>query len=220
MFIRQTYANPKSDVFAIVYGSRQASFIISISSKYLTGRFSPQETSVRVFVQHPLSLTSHTYNFEKGTQSWRVYLSNCTCPGISTMWPWCVLYHNARLFCYPDRFFYALVRVDHVLCGKFSHQIAPGLVLTKIFAALLSFRMSCQPGYQRVPAFAVSTLLISDSLSPNLSILRCRWLPLITALWGIVMTLMGLVKSYPQLVGARICLGVCEAGLFPGVVYL
>ncbi|TFY59400.1 hypothetical protein EVJ58_g5799 [Rhodofomes roseus] len=31
-------------------------------------------------------------------------------------------------------------------------------------------------------------------------------------------TLMGLVKTYPQLVGARVCLGVAEAGLFPGVV--
>ena len=25
--------------------------------------------------------------------------------------------------------------------------------------------------------------------------------------------------SYPQLVGARICLGIAEAGLFPGAVY-
>jgi hypothetical protein len=51
------------------------------------------------------------------------------------------------------------------------------------------------------------------------------------------MTLMGLVKkcvntifhvqipytdvfdSYPQLVGARLCLGAAEAGLFPGVAY-
>lgn len=50
-------------------------------------------------------------------------------------------------------------------------------------------------------------------------------------------TLMGLVKrfvqrtgaihqsdkrdaiSYPQLVGTRVCLGITEAGLFPGVVY-
>ncbi|PPQ94104.1 hypothetical protein CVT25_009255 [Psilocybe cyanescens] len=45
------------------------------------------------------------------------------------------------------------------------------------------------------------------------------WLPGITVAWGIVMTLMGLVKNYPQLVGARVCLGVAEAGLFPGVVY-
>ncbi|KAI0043339.1 MFS general substrate transporter [Auriscalpium vulgare] len=46
-----------------------------------------------------------------------------------------------------------------------------------------------------------------------------RWLPAITMVWGTVMTLMGLVKTYPQLVGVRVCLGVAEAGLFPGVVY-
>ncbi|KAH9914907.1 MFS general substrate transporter [Epithele typhae] len=50
-----------------------------------------------------------------------------------------------------------------------------------------------------------------------------RWLPGITVVWGLIMTLMGLVKKqvyyYPQLVGARVCLGVAEAGLFPGVVY-
>ncbi|KAF7357748.1 hypothetical protein MVEN_00820700 [Mycena venus] len=49
--------------------------------------------------------------------------------------------------------------------------------------------------------------------------LPSRWLPGITVVWGIIMTLMGLVKTYPQLVGVRICLGVAEAGLFPGVVY-
>ncbi|KZT26010.1 MFS general substrate transporter [Neolentinus lepideus HHB14362 ss-1] len=46
-----------------------------------------------------------------------------------------------------------------------------------------------------------------------------RWLPGITITWGIIMTLMGLVKTYQQLVGVRVCLGVAEAGLFPGVVY-
>ncbi|KAG7443263.1 MFS general substrate transporter [Guyanagaster necrorhizus] len=46
-----------------------------------------------------------------------------------------------------------------------------------------------------------------------------RWLPVITVVWGIIMTLMGLVKNYPQLVGVRVCLGVAEAGFFPGVVY-
>ncbi|KAF9234650.1 MFS general substrate transporter [Melanogaster broomeanus] len=46
-----------------------------------------------------------------------------------------------------------------------------------------------------------------------------RWLPGIMVLWGTVMTLMGLVKTYPQLVGVRVCLGIAEAGLFPGVVY-
>ncbi|KIJ14065.1 hypothetical protein PAXINDRAFT_13182 [Paxillus involutus ATCC 200175] len=46
-----------------------------------------------------------------------------------------------------------------------------------------------------------------------------RWLPGITVLSGIVMTLMGFVKTYPQLVGARVCLGVAEAGFLPGVAY-
>lgn len=46
-----------------------------------------------------------------------------------------------------------------------------------------------------------------------------RWLPGITLAWGVIMTLMGLVKTYPQLVGVRILLGIAEAGLFPGVVY-
>ncbi|TFK52785.1 MFS general substrate transporter [Heliocybe sulcata] len=46
-----------------------------------------------------------------------------------------------------------------------------------------------------------------------------RWLPGITITWGIIMTLMGLIKSYQQLVGIRICLGIAEAGLFPGVIY-
>ncbi|OCH85119.1 MFS general substrate transporter [Obba rivulosa] len=46
-----------------------------------------------------------------------------------------------------------------------------------------------------------------------------KWLPGITLVWGIFMTLMGLVKSFPQLVGLRVLLGVTEAGLFPGVVY-
>ncbi|KAJ7733611.1 MFS general substrate transporter [Mycena olivaceomarginata] len=42
-----------------------------------------------------------------------------------------------------------------------------------------------------------------------------KWLPGIAVVWGTVMTLMGLVKTYPQLVGVRVCLGVAEAGLFP-----
>ncbi|KAF8503070.1 MFS general substrate transporter [Gautieria morchelliformis] len=46
-----------------------------------------------------------------------------------------------------------------------------------------------------------------------------RWLPGITLGWGIVMTVMGLVKTFPQLICTRIFLGAFEAGLFPGVVY-
>ncbi|KZS90617.1 MFS general substrate transporter [Sistotremastrum niveocremeum HHB9708] len=46
-----------------------------------------------------------------------------------------------------------------------------------------------------------------------------RWIPFLAVLWGIVMTLMGLVKTYHQLVAVRACLGIAEAGLFPGVIY-
>lgn len=35
--------------------------------------------------------------------------------------------------------------------------------------------------------------------------------------WGIVMTLMGIVKDYKGLLISRIFLGLTEAGLFPGV---
>ncbi|XP_006457076.1 hypothetical protein AGABI2DRAFT_188790 [Agaricus bisporus var. bisporus H97] len=46
-----------------------------------------------------------------------------------------------------------------------------------------------------------------------------RWLPGIAVVWGIIMTTMGLVTNYPQLVAVRFLLGTAEAGLFPGVVY-
>ncbi|KAI9068188.1 MFS general substrate transporter [Trametes sanguinea] len=46
-----------------------------------------------------------------------------------------------------------------------------------------------------------------------------KWLPGITLAWGIIAACMGLVKTYPQLLGVRICLGLAEAGLPPGVFY-
>ncbi|KAI6100921.1 MFS general substrate transporter [Pisolithus croceorrhizus] len=46
-----------------------------------------------------------------------------------------------------------------------------------------------------------------------------KWLPGIMFAWGIIMTFMGLVKSYPQLAGMRFLLGVAEAGFYPGVVF-
>ncbi|KKY16812.1 putative high-affinity nicotinic acid transporter [Phaeomoniella chlamydospora] len=62
-------------------------------------------------------------------------------------------------------------------------------------------------------AFEVPSNIILKRLRPSI------WLPTIMVAWGIVMTLMGLVKSYSGLLTARIFLGVAEAGLFPGVVY-
>ncbi|KIJ14029.1 hypothetical protein PAXINDRAFT_13148 [Paxillus involutus ATCC 200175] len=57
---------------------------------------------------------------------------------------------------------------------------------------------------------------------PNLAIqvIRpSRWLPGIVITWGLVMMLMGFVRTYTQLVGVRVCLGAAEAGFYPGVAY-
>jgi MFS family permease len=37
--------------------------------------------------------------------------------------------------------------------------------------------------------------------------------------WGIVVTLMGVVQNYHGLLVARLFLGIAEAGLYPGVTY-
>lgn len=60
-------------------------------------------------------------------------------------------------------------------------------------------------------AFEVPSNLMLKKLRPS------RWLPTIMVAWGIVMTLMGIVRSYRGLLATRIFLGVAEAGLFPGV---
>ncbi|KAH8113521.1 MFS general substrate transporter [Phellopilus nigrolimitatus] len=46
------------------------------------------------------------------------------------------------------------------------------------------------------------------------------WLPFITLLWGIVSVCQGLVKNQAGLFGIRFLLGITEAGLFPGVIYV
>ncbi|KAM3514399.1 hypothetical protein MY11210_001953 [Beauveria gryllotalpidicola] len=61
--------------------------------------------------------------------------------------------------------------------------------------------------------FEVPSNLMLKKLRPS------RWLPSIMVAWGVVTTLMGIVRSYHGLLTARIFLGVAEAGLFPGVAY-
>ncbi|KII85929.1 hypothetical protein PLICRDRAFT_301846 [Plicaturopsis crispa FD-325 SS-3] len=45
------------------------------------------------------------------------------------------------------------------------------------------------------------------------------WLSLLMLLWGVMMTVQGLVHNYGGLLGMRWMLGMFEAGLFPGVNY-
>ncbi|KAI8996645.1 MFS general substrate transporter [Trametes punicea] len=61
--------------------------------------------------------------------------------------------------------------------------------------------------------FALPANLLLKKFRPSI------WLPGITIVWGIIMTLQGIVKTYPQLLALRICLGLAEAGLSPGILY-
>ncbi|CEJ82055.1 hypothetical protein VHEMI02146 [[Torrubiella] hemipterigena] len=62
-------------------------------------------------------------------------------------------------------------------------------------------------------AFEVPSNLLLKKLRPS------RWLPTIMIAWGVVMTLMGLVRDFKGLLIARVFLGIAEAGLFPGIAY-
>ncbi|OTB06735.1 hypothetical protein M426DRAFT_54850 [Hypoxylon sp. CI-4A] len=62
-------------------------------------------------------------------------------------------------------------------------------------------------------AFEVPSNLLLKTLRPS------RWLPLIMVAWGVVMTLMGVVRSFHGLLIARVFLGATEAGLYPGCAY-
>ncbi|ROW16621.1 hypothetical protein VPNG_01636 [Cytospora leucostoma] len=61
--------------------------------------------------------------------------------------------------------------------------------------------------------FEVPCNIILKRTSPRI------WLPTLTIAWGIVATLLGVVKNLAGFFVARFFLGVAESGLFPGVVY-
>ena len=63
---------------------------------------------------------------------------------------------------------------------------------------------------------------VAAEVPSNMMMKRTRpslWLTVIMTAWGLVMTLMGLVHSYPGLLVARMALGLAEGGLFPGVTF-
>ncbi|KAF1843935.1 MFS general substrate transporter [Cucurbitaria berberidis CBS 394.84] len=62
--------------------------------------------------------------------------------------------------------------------------------------------------------FEVPSNLVLKKLAPS------TWLSLIMVLWGISTIGMGLVNNYEGLLAMRVLLGLFEAGLFPGCVYL
>jgi predicted MFS family arabinose efflux permease len=78
-------------------------------------------------------------------------------------------------------------------------------------------------GYKYNICAAVFFLTYSAAEIPSNILLKLFrpsiWIPSIMLAWGIVMTLMCLVKSYEGLIAARVFLGLTESGLFPGVTY-
>lgn len=46
------------------------------------------------------------------------------------------------------------------------------------------------------------------------------WLSFLVLAWGIVMLCMGFVQNFQGLVACRVILGLCEAGFFPGAVFI
>ncbi|KAK5107451.1 hypothetical protein LTR62_001249 [Meristemomyces frigidus] len=75
------------------------------------------------------------------------------------------------------------------------------------YAAALSLFFVSYAGFEPL------TNILLKRLRPSV------FIPGIMVLWGIVMTCMGLVKSFSGLAAARWFLGMAEAGLFPGVTY-
>jgi len=58
----------------------------------------------------------------------------------------------------------------------------------------------------------VPSNLLMKKVSPRI------WLPLLTALWGLVCMCLGFVRNYASLVVVRSFLGITEGGLLPGIV--
>src|SRR6478609_273463 len=46
------------------------------------------------------------------------------------------------------------------------------------------------------------------------------YLGILVTIWGIIMTMHGVVKNFGELLAVRILLGTFEAGFYPGAVYL
>ncbi|KDN72171.1 hypothetical protein CSUB01_12166 [Colletotrichum sublineola] len=62
--------------------------------------------------------------------------------------------------------------------------------------------------------FEIPSNIVLKKVRPSL------WLSFLVLSWGTVMTLMGLVKDFQGMMICRVFLGLCEAGFFPGAVYI
>ncbi|KAF4594385.1 hypothetical protein EYR40_009189 [Pleurotus pulmonarius] len=101
------------------------------------------------------------------------------------------------------------------LWRKIDARLMPILCLMYLF----SFLDRGNIGNARLQGLTTQLGLVGNQYNIALRLKPSRCLPGITVAWGVIMTLMSLVKTYPELVITRVLLGIAEAGLFPGVVY-
>ncbi|KAH9846723.1 MFS general substrate transporter [Lenzites betulinus] len=106
-----------------------------------------------------------------------------------------------------------LYLVSYLDRGNIGNAKLQGL-LTQLDLTGTRYNIALSMYYLFYLLFNIPSNLLLKKLRPS------RWLPGLTLAWGVVATLMGLVKTYPQLVGARVCLGIAESGMSPGIYYL
>ncbi|KAK0501550.1 MFS general substrate transporter [Armillaria luteobubalina] len=105
-------------------------------------------------------------------------------------------------------FLYALSFLDRTSIGKYLYNLEADLHITdsQYLLALTVFFFS-------YALFEVPSNVLLKRLHPSL------WLSSLMLLWGIVMTVQGLVHNYGGLLGIRWMLGMFEACLYPGVAF-
>ncbi|TFK64617.1 MFS general substrate transporter [Pluteus cervinus] len=124
---------------------------------------------------------------------------------------------------------------DRKLLWKIDLHLLP--ILTLLY--LLSFLDRTNIGNARILGLATDLHLAPDAYNTSLALYFVAyvlfevpsniilkrfnpqiWLPTLTLSWGIVSLCQGLVTNQLQLYWIRILLGITEAGLFPGVIYV
>ncbi|OJT03631.1 High-affinity nicotinic acid transporter [Trametes pubescens] len=106
-----------------------------------------------------------------------------------------------------------LYLVSYLDRGNIGNAKLQGL-LTQLDLTGQKYNIALTMYYLAYLLFNIPANLVLKKFRPS------RWLPGIALTWGMVATLQGLVKTYPQLVGVRVCLGMAESGLAPGIYYL
>ncbi|KAI0672087.1 MFS general substrate transporter [Trametes maxima] len=106
-----------------------------------------------------------------------------------------------------------LYLVSYVDRGNIGNAKLQGLI-TQLDLSGQRYNIALTMYYLSYSIFNVPANLVLKKFRPS------RWLPGLTLAWGIVAALMGLVKTYPQLVIVRVLLGIAESGMSPGIYYL